>query len=294
MPEYHPSAHRPWYRRWWGICLILLVVPGAYLAVQVPTDAGSWHESHERSALFELRDRQLIVRNVRDFRYAPDRRAVKRDYLEKTLDLNQLTGMWFALSHFGPFGLAHTMVSFEFADGKYLALSVEARLRPGQFYNPWRGMFRQYAKIYVASTEQDVFGLRSHIRGETMLLYPVISESRADVETYLLDLVEDATALHQQPEFYNTILDNCLTNLLKRGVRVSEVSPADFRVLIPGHSDRLSYALGITPDDISFTEARRRATVDPALAPIDDGAFSAALRCGWNDYLDRETALCPR
>ena len=35
--------------------------------------------------------------------------------------------------------------------------------------------------------------------------------------------------------------------------------------------------------DLPFDEARRRATINPALSEIDDPGFSASLRCGWDD-----------
>jgi hypothetical protein len=71
--------------------------------------------------------------------------------------------------------------TIEFSDGEYLGISIEARLRADQVYNPLVGLFRQYTKIYVAATEQDVIGRRSHLRGENVLLYPV-SATRAEME----------------------------------------------------------------------------------------------------------------
>ena len=293
MAEYHPSAYRPWYRRWWGISLILLAGLGVYLAVQEPSDLGPWQQSHEHSAQFEIQGRQLLARNVRDFRYADRRRVVEPRYLERSFQLDELSQIWFGLSHFGPYGLAHSLVSFEFSDGQTLTISIEGRLRPGQVYSPIRGMFRRYTKVYIASTEQDVIGLRSHWRGETVLLYPVMGEgNQEDAVPFLLALVEDANSLHREPELYNTVLDNCLTNLLKHTAQLSEISAADFRVLLPGHTDRLTYALGITPDDLSFSEARRRATVNPTLAAIDDPEFSDSLRCGWYDYFSIGSPAC--
>ena len=109
---------------------------------------------------------------------------------------------------------------------------------------------------------------------------------------FLRFLIDDANVLHDQPAFYNTILDNCLTNLLKHGVRVQEISRTDSRVLLPGRTDRLTYALGITPDDIPFEEARKRATVNPRLADIDEPGFSTSLRCGWAGYIDLDNPVC--
>jgi len=231
------------------------------------------------------RRRAFTVHNVRDFRYGADRRVVSFDYREQSYNLDNLQRGWFGLSHFGPLGLAHSFLSFEFNDGdqtRYLALSIEGRLRPDQRYKPLAGLFRRYTKISIFSTEQDVIGLRSHLRGERVLLYPV-NTTRDDLEEFFLAVVEDTNELHEAPAFYNTVLDNCLTNLLKHTALMENIGFVDLRVLLPGRTDRLTYALDITPTNLPFDEARQRATINPALSEIDDPGFSASLRCGWDD-----------
>ncbi len=274
---------QPWYRRKWTIAAAILIVLFVWVQLQVPSNDGPWHEAQARTSWVEFAGRLLTVHDVRDFRYGADRRAVSLDYVDQTYNLDNLTRGWFGLSHFGPMGLAHSFLSFEFSDGtstRYLALSVEGRLRPDQRYQPLVGLFRRYTKISIFSTEQDVIGLRSHVRGERVLLYPV-NISRRDLETFFLSLVADANELHEAPAFYNTVLDNCLTNLLKHSDRLGNLSFVDLRVLLPGRSDRLTYAMEITPADLSFEAARRRATIDPSRSKIDAPDFSASLRCGW-------------
>ena len=279
------NNRKPWYRRKWLIAAGMVVVLFAWLQLQVPSNAGPWHEAQGRTSWVEFSDRAFTVNNVRDFRYGADRRVVNADYTEQNYNLDNLQRAWFGLSHFGPMGLAHSFLSFEFSDGgepRYLALSIEGRLRSGQRYKPLAGLFRRYTKISIFSTEQDVIGLRSHIRGERVLLYPV-NTSRDGLEEVFLALVEDTNELHEAPAFYNTVLDNCLTNLLKHTAVMENIAFADLQVLLPGRTDRLTYALDITPADLPFDEARQRATINPALSEIDAPDFSASLRCGWND-----------
>src|SRR5690606_19116865 len=104
--------------------------------------------------------------------------------------------------------------SFEFSNNEFLAASVEARLRPGQSYSPLMGLMRQYNKLIVLGSEADIIGLRSHIRAERVLLYP-LQLNQAQMEYVFHSFMKDAQALEQQPGFYNTLLDNCTTNLLK-------------------------------------------------------------------------------
>ena len=281
QPGREPS--KPWYRSRWALALLALACLALYLSVQTPSNEGPWREDHERSAYAELSGRNLTVHNIRNFQYDDNQQITDREYFSKTWPLDDIEHLWFGLSHFGPFGLAHSFISVEFKNGNYLALSIEGRLRPGQNYNPLAGLLRQYPIIYIAATEQDVIGLRSHLRGETVLLYPV-NDTPEGAEQFLLALISDANALYDNPMFYNTILDNCLTNLLKHGAELAEVSATDFRVLLPGHADRLTYAFGITPDDIPFESARQRATVDPTLGSIDDPDFTEKIRDGWRRH----------
>jgi hypothetical protein len=262
-----------------------------YLLTRTASTDGPWREGHEKGAYAELSGRSVTIHNIRNI-LDGGQQAAGKEYLSKTYHLDELERIWFGLSHFGPYGLAHSFISIEFSDGEYLGLSIEARLRPGQIYGPIKGLFRQYTKIYIAATEPDVIGRRSHRRGETVLLYPV-STIRENMERFILALITDANAAYESAEFYNTVLDNCLTNLLKHSLRLSEVSSADFRVLLPGHTDRLTYAFGITPDDIPFESARRRALIDPKLGDIDEPDFSAKIRCGWSDYDGLNILACP-
>ena len=287
MPSdtHHSAADpkQPWYRRKRIFAAGMAVLLFAWLQFQVPRNEGPWHEAQGRTAWVEFAGRAFTVHGVRNFRYGADGRPVSGEYLDQSFDLDHLQRGWFGLSHFGPMGLAHTFLSFEFRDGdelRYLVLSIEGRLRPDQRYKPLAGLFRRYTLLSIFATEQDVIGLRSHVRGERVLIYPVNS-SREGLEEVFLALVEDANDLHESPAFYNTVLDNCLTNLLKHTTLLDNFAFADLRVLLPGRTDRLTYALDVTPNNMPFDEARQRATIDPSLSEIDDPDFSASLRCGW-------------
>lgn len=270
---------------------LLLMTGLIYLALQTPVKSGPWRQDHARAALAELSGRSLTIHNIRNFRHDHSTAENGHAYISRTWHLDDIERVWFGLSHFGPFGLAHSFLSIEFRDREYLGISIEARMRPGQRYRPLVGLFRRYTKVYVVATEPDVIGLRSHGRGETVYLYPVTT-TREAAEKFILALVEDINETFEAPTFYNTILDNCLTNLLKHSARLSEVSAADVRVLLPGHTDRLTYAFGITPDDMPFDSARRRALVDPTLSGVDDPEFSSLLRCGWNAYAGLSFPAC--
>lgn len=264
------------------IIAVLVACLAGYLAFQEPVNTGPWMPGQTRTPAAELSGRVLSITNVRDFTYVPGSAEVaKAHYLDKSYNLDQLERVWFGLSHFGPFGLAHSFLSFEFTDSDNLVLSLEARMRPKQSYSPTLGLLRRYTKIYVMATERDVIGLRSHYRGERVLLYPVVNYGDSNPEAFLRTFLDDLNELAETPAFYNTLLDNCLTNLLKNTAEGEAIGFTDLRVLLPGRSDRLTYAFGATPDTVPFETARAMATIQPGLTNTDDSNFSTKIRCGW-------------
>ena len=272
-----------------GIAALLL----GYLALQDPSNSGPWLPGQTRTPTAEISGRTLSITDVRDFRYAPgSTEIVDKRYLDKTYDLDTLQRVWFGLSHFGPYGLAHSFLSFEFTGGGNLVLSLEARLRPKQRFSPTLGMLRQYTKVFVMATERDVIGLRSHHRGERVLLYPIVAFADSNPEAFLRTFLGDLNELASAPEFYNTLLDNCLTNLLKNTAKSGEIGFTDLRVLFPGRSDRLTYAFGATPDSMPFETAREMATIRPELTDTQDSEFSTRIRCGWAHLFPELAGAC--
>jgi len=273
----------------------LAIITAAYMRTLHPSNEGPWTKAQALLPYSTQNGREITFHHIRDFRYSDSDQSISSKlYLNKTYSLDELQRVWLGLSHFGPYGLAHSFLSFEFANNQFLVISVEARLRPGDRYAPFKGLFRQFTKIYIASSEEDVIGLRSHIRKERVLLYPIEDKDTQAIERLLLSLTQELDDLHDTPAFYNTILDNCLTNLLKHSERdMDEISATDLRVLLPGRVDRLTYAFGITPDEIPFQEARQRAQINPELTELGDSDFSSKIRCGWNGYKDLVFPGCP-
>ncbi|MGI9315929.1 MAG: DUF4105 domain-containing protein, partial [bacterium] len=227
-----------------------------------PSNDGIWRADQMIAPEVEFREESIYVSNIRDFRYAGGYIPSAQNYFDREYRFDELQRIWLGLSHFGPGGLAHSFLSFEFSDNTYLVLSIEARLSDGMTYQPLAGMFRRYPKIYVLATEEDAIGVRSHNTDQRVKLYPVYASQQRKA-TLFNDLMQDVANARENPEFYNTIFDNCLTNLLKHTALAENLSMADLRVLLPGRVDRLTYALDITPADIEFDSARQRARVNP-------------------------------
>src|SRR3984957_297726 len=125
-----------------------------------------------------------------------------------------LTGLDLICSYWTGPSIAHVFLSFGFADGRHLAVSVETRRRNGQGFSAIAGFFRRYQLIFVVADERDLIGVRTDIRRERVYLYPLRitpEETRRLFGGYM----DRATALAERPEFYNTVTNNCTSNIVR-------------------------------------------------------------------------------
>ena len=185
-------------------------------------------------------DGKVLFRNVRDFRYRSEDDYTVR-YLDMTVDPERLSSVDLAVSHWdGLEAVAHTMLCFNFSDGKRLVLSMETRIPAGMTQNAVAGLFKQYEIIPVLGTPEDVFDLRIKYRGEDFYLYRTCVTS----EQGRLLLMCVARRINGGRAFYNTLVRNCSTSLAPL-VEVAGGKPfCDIRLLFNGFSDRMLYERG--------------------------------------------------
>lgn len=262
---------------------VLLVLAGAALALSVFARSAShdrdWVQAQAQVPQITFEGDLVTVQNVRNFSYATDRSVTEAAYYNRTYDLSELTSVWYGISHFAEFaGMAHTFLSFGFADDVYLTLSIEARREVGEAFSPVKGLFRNYELIYVLGDERDVIGSRSHIRGERVQLYRVSLTREVSAELFRLMLTE-AQNINAKPQFYNTLIDNCTTGIFKHARRLPPWRRLfDYRIVLPGYSDGLLFDYDLIGAGGSLTEARHQATINPDLVSLETADFSAALR----------------
>ena len=264
-------------RQKWLLALLVLLVPAVWLFALTPVHDGEWLPGHARLPEISIGEDTLTIRHLRDFRYHPDGRIREARYRQLQLSLDSLQQVWLGISHFADNGLAHTFLSFEFADGQSLVASVEARMRPGQDYHPLPGILRQYHKIIVLGTEQDIIGLRSYIRGERVLFYPLTLNAKQQ-QHLLRGMMHDVQAISQQATFYNTLLDNCTTSLLRHDPRHRPWhSLLDYRILLPGHADAYARERGWISTQLPLARQRAELAISSAIPP-DSSDFSRRIR----------------
>ena len=229
----------------------------------VPSNTRDWQPDQALAAYADFDGDRATVHNIRDCRYLDDDVYIVNHY-DKTFDLRALRTVDFIVCPFADMpDLAHTMLSFGFEDPygeqDYVAVSVEIRKERGEEYAVWKGSTRQYELMYVLADERDVIGVRTNHRGEDVYLYRSTATPEQARDLFV-DVLRRANKLSQEPEFYDTLTNNCTTNIVRHinRLRPGRIAP-DYRVLLPGHSDRLAYDLGLIEKQGTFEETKRRA-----------------------------------
>jgi Domain of unknown function (DUF4105) len=248
------------------VCMALVGCRGVEKRLS-PSHFRDWTPEQAVLPTADFRGSQVTVRNVRNCRYfANDIYLV--DYYDKQFDLRAVQSVDFIVAPFaGMPALAHTMLSFKIMrpDGQpdYLALSVETRKERAEEYSPVKGSARQYELLYVLADERDVIQYRTNYSGQDVFLYQTTASPEAS-RMLLVDVLNRVNQIAKEPEFYDTLTNNCTTNIVSH---INRIHPnrvmSDLRVLLPGYSDELAYDQGLIAGRGTFIETKQRAYVNP-------------------------------
>jgi hypothetical protein len=269
---------RPWRRAALASFLAFAVVLGWWLTL-TPSNDRDWQPDVARLPTATLDGSLLTLSNVRNFAYRGEQDFTER-WETRTYDLDTLVGFDMFVSFWGPTLYGHTIASWEFADGRHLAVSIETRKEQGEAYSALRGFFRQYELYYVVADERDLIALRTNHRGETVQLYRVgglMSKGRE----LLLDYVSEINAIAERPRWYNALTHNCTTTIWHHAKAVGSGPPLDWRLLANGYLVDLAYERGTVNTGIPLDELKRQSDITArARSPGDGEDFSKAIREG--------------
>ena len=200
------------------IALALLLGCRSAEKVLAPSNFRDWTPDQAVLPTAEIHGNRVTIRNVRNCQYfAADTYLV--DYYDKSFDLAAVRSVDFLMVPFESMpAIAHTLLSFEIAkpDGKsdYLAVSVEVRKEKHETYNPVKGSARQYELMYVVADERDVIRQRTNYRRENVYLYRTTATPET-AKLLLSDVLGRVNELAKKPEFYDTLTNNCTTNIVR-------------------------------------------------------------------------------
>lgn len=262
-----------------GALVVLFGAFAAFYSTVRPSNDRDWSPEVARPVTGEVSGDALTLHNVRNFEYHGE-----TDFTEhwetRTYDLAAIRGADLFLSYWGSPMIAHTIVSWDFADAPPLAVSIETRKERGEEYSAIRGFFREYELYYVAADERDLIGVRTNHRGEDVYLYRV-RMSPAAARDLLLDYVKTMNDLAVHPRWYNAGVDNCTTGIRVHVEHIGSVRPWDWRILVNGYGDQLLYERGNIDTDLPFDELRKQSNiVARAKAAGTSPDFSARIREG--------------
>jgi hypothetical protein len=256
--------------------------------MMAPSNVRNWDADQAVLPYAEFRSDQVVVHNVRNCRHL-DADSYVLQYDDRAYNLSDLRAVDFIIFPFaGMPRLAHTMLSFEFAPPRAappgaapqrLVCSIEIRKEVGETYAAWKGGARQYELMYVLADERDAVEVRVVHRGEDGYLYRTTATPE-QARLLLVDVLARANELASRPEFYNTLTNNCTTNLVRHVNRIhANRLQYDYRVLLPGYSDKLAFDEGLLATSVAFDEAKAAAYINPrAVAAAGRPDFSEVIR----------------
>ncbi len=263
--------------------LLLLVVgcktPAHFSAFEAPSNDRAWEPSLAVLSRADVDQDHVKLYNVRRCHYVTED-VYTTEYRDRELTLDDVQTVDFIVVPFKDFpSLAHTMLSFGMADGSQIGVSVEARLEKHETYSVAKGALKQFELIYVIADEQDLITLRTQHRDTDVYVYRA-QATTAQVQALFLDVLQRVNQLGQQPEFYNTLANNCTTNLAMHiNALKPDTIPYGMQLLLPGHSDKLGYRLALLDTSVPFETLRARALVTAKANAANGSAdFSRRIR----------------
>lgn len=237
-------------RRWlltFGVAFGALAV---FWASLVPPVDGDWSPELTRQVSGTIEADTLTLRNVRDFEWRSD-----SDFTEvwttESYDLGSIETVDLYMSYWGGPTMAHLMTSFGFADGRYLAWSVEVRRSVGGEFSPVGDFFKSNPIAIVASEEKDVVGLRSNIQKADVYMFRLDVEPDA-ARRFLEEYVRQANRLTERPRFFNSVFSNCSMTVLQMAKAVGADLPFDWRLIVNGYLPDYLYRRDAMNSDLSL------------------------------------------
>lgn len=241
------------------IAAIVLLSFLLWQALKVPPTTGDWQPALAIQSTAEFNGNMVTVKNVRNFRY-PSEKDPQVSYYDQEYDLNKITKAWYVVDPFASKNYAaHTFLSFEFSDEKYLSISIEARKKKGQDYSLVWGMFRTYPLMYIAADERDAILMRANIRKDKVYLYPV-KATPEQAKLLFVDMMHKMNSLAVKPEWYNTFTANCTSMI---AYHVNKIWPGvlpkfSWQVWVTGYAEKLAFDKGLLDTELDMQQAREK------------------------------------
>ncbi|MEM7401415.1 MAG: DUF4105 domain-containing protein [Pseudomonadota bacterium] len=226
-----------------------------------------------------IENNEIKIKDFRNFTW----KGVKNSDLNwetREFDLTKLNELYLVVVPFGDSEyMAHTMLIFGFKGQGNLVVSVETRKEKNENYSLVAGALRQLEIIYIFGSDQDLLTLRAVHRDAKLHIYPIKAEPKFMV-SLLKDLASSANKLHEKPNFYRTLRDNCTSTLVRHidrhyqqkiGVRLETIFPAQ--------AGKLLHEFNRMDTQLSYDQAHAVSRIDDLVKQhASSEVFSAMLK----------------
>ena len=258
----------------WLAAMIALM---AWWSTLQPTHNRVWADDVSRMVTGQVTGSMVTLDQVRNFDWRSDADYTQR-WEARSYDLDRLRSVDVAMSYWMGPAIAHTLVSFGFADGRYLTFSIEIRKQRGESFDAIAGFFKGFETVLIAADERDILRVRTNVRDEDMYLYRLKMSPEA-MRSLFLAYLDEGAKLKREPRFYNTLTANCTTIIFEMARRIDPGLPLDWRLLASGYLDRYLFDIGALADGQDFEMLRRNAHItERARAADKAGDFSTRIR----------------
>ena len=232
-----------------------------YFSLEARQDR-DWNPEVAKQLHYEKQGVMVTLHNVRNFNWRSN-----EDYdihwESRTVDLNKITGLNVIASYWMGPKIAHTLVSFDFADQEPLVFSIEIRKEKNEEFSAFGGFFRKYELSLIASDEKDLIYTRSNIRNEQVYLFPV-KMPVAERKALFIEYLNKADELHDEAKWYNTLTSNCTTLVfdMVQAINTRQL-PKDYRLFASGYLPNYLDDLKAINQNYSLKEWYRLAHINP-------------------------------
>lgn len=244
-----------------------------------PSNDRQWADDVAHGVTGAVAGDTVTLDDVRDFDWRSEREYTPH-WETRRYDLKKLESVDLILSYWMGPSIAHTLVSFGFADGAHIVFSAEIRRERGEKFSAIGGFFKEFELVLIAADERDIVRLRSNVRGEDVRLFRVNMPKPAMLALFHAYVAEGNT-LAATPRFYNTVTTNCTTLIYHMMRSIVGNLPLDWRLLFSGHIDEYVYARGALDTRYPLEQLRELGSIDARARQADrSGNFSAEIRRG--------------
>ncbi len=260
--------------------LTFLTVWLAWWLSQSPSNHRDWEELDRELPQITLSWSSVSIKNIRNHLWQSDKEFTPQ-YIDDVYNIDDIERLYYVITPFGDSdGPAHTMFSFSFSWWKHLVISPEIRKERGESFSAINGILNKYELQYVIGTESDVIKVRTNYRKNEVYTYPIKTE-KIKIQQLFRSMLIRAQKLEKEPEFYNTLWNNCATSVLMHANALRTIKlTAGAYTLLPSHSDQIVYEAWLIDTELPLPEARKYYRIDERARSLEssDGDFSSIIR----------------